>query len=272
MGKTKTATISDFSKEKKSGKEIYEEKRVKKEEKRAKEEKKTQVESVGLKGGERIKVVTGEIPDVAEEEKSVAKRKKAKVRGKKYLKLRSKIDKSKLYKLPDAIKLVKKTSYSKFDGTIELHLITKRAKINENVKLPYPTGKEKKIEVADEKTIEKLKKGKIDFDLLLATSEMMPKLLTFAKVLGPKGLMPNPKTGTLIKEAKDAKKFSANTLVVKTEKKQPVIHTIIGKVSQKENELEENALAIIKAVGEGKQLVKAYLCSTMSPSVKLNLS
>ena len=97
---------------------------------------------------------------------------------------------------------------------------------------------------------------------------MMPKLVPFAKVLGPKGLMPNPKTGTLIKNPNDAKKFSANSLTIKTEKDFPLIHTVIGKASQKDSELIENAEAIIEAVNKN-QIVKVYLKSTMSPSVKL---
>ena len=124
MGKTKTVIVPGEAGEEKSSQAAYEDKRRKREEQKKAEEAKKKLGGLGLKGGERIKVVTGEIPDVAEEEKSVAKRKKAKVRGKKYLKLRSKIDKSKLYKLPDAIKLVKKTSYSKFDGTIDKRLFT----------------------------------------------------------------------------------------------------------------------------------------------------
>ncbi len=100
---------------------------------------------------------------------------------------------------------------------------------------------------------------------------MMPKLVPFAKLLGPRGLMPNPKTGTLIKSAKDAEKFSGNSLTIKTEKSQPVIHTVIGKVSQENQELKENIETIFSAITK-KQIVKAYLKSTMSPSVKLNLS
>ncbi|KKU25035.1 MAG: hypothetical protein UX34_C0004G0001, partial [Candidatus Woesebacteria bacterium GW2011_GWF1_46_13] len=133
-------------------------------------------------------------------------------------------------------------------------------------------GKEKKIEIASDETIKKLEAGKIDFDILLATAEMMPKLIPFAKVLGPKGLMPNPKAGTLLTDIKKAKSFSAATLNLKTEKEAPLIHTVVGNVSQNDQELIENAEAILNALGGAKQIVKGYLKATMGPSVRLAIS
>ncbi len=107
--------------------------------------------------------------------------------------------------------------------------------------------------------------------MLLATADMMPKLVPFAKVLGPKGLMPNPKNGTLVKSAKDAEKFGGNSISLKTEREAPLMHTSFGKVSQKDSELKENLEAILKALGGSKQIIKGYIKSTMSPAVKISV-
>lgn len=260
MGKTKTVMVSGMPEEAK---------------KKEKAKKKAKITGVGLKGGERIKAV--EAGPITKEEKPTAdeatikKVRKPKVRGKKYQNARTKIDRTKLYSIKEAVQLIKETSYSSFDGTIELHLVTKKGGVSANIKLPHLTGKKKKIEVANDSTIKKLEKGKVDFDVLLATAEMMPKLVPFAKILGPKGLMPNPKNGTLIKNAKEANKFSANTITLKTEKKVPLVHTIVGKVSQKDEEIIENTETILSAIGK-RQIQKAYLTSTMGPSVKIEVS
>lgn len=194
MGKTKTAFVTG-EEQALSGEEKYKLKLKKRAEKEAKE--KAKVEGLGLKGGERIKVVGADVVPQIEEEKEEEKGKKQKQerqRGKKYLEARAKIDKTKNYEVEEAIKLVKETSYSSFDGTMEAHILVKKQGLNVTVNLPHSTGKTKKIEIASEETISKLQKGVIDFDVLLATPDMMPKLLPFARLLGPKGLLPNPKT------------------------------------------------------------------------------
>ncbi|KKS77266.1 MAG: hypothetical protein UV74_C0013G0036 [Candidatus Woesebacteria bacterium GW2011_GWB1_43_14] len=251
MGKTKTTLISEEVKEHKTSK----------------------VRIAGLKGGERVKAMDAGpiIEKVETEEKKPEKRvRPPKVRGAKYKAAKAKIDKSKKYSLSEAIKLVKETSFSSFDGSVEMHLKVKKSGLAVNVQLPKAASK-KRVEVANEQTIEKLKKGKIDFDILLAMPEFMPKLIPFAHILGPKGLMPNPKLGTLIKSEEEIKKFSANTINLKTEKKAPLMHTVIGKVSWDEADLVNNAQAIIEAVTKN-QIADAYLASSMGPSVKLEVA
>jgi len=267
MGKTKTAFIAGVEEEKKTSKQKYEEKRLKK---KALEE--------DTNGEVGTTNVPSEIPDSKSDQdsevlaKSVEKSKKIveeKRRGKKYLESKTKIDKSKNYSLQEAIVAVKQASYSKFDGTMEIHLIVKKVPTTVTVTLPNSFGKGKKIEVATDATLEKLSKGKIEFDVLLTTADFMPKLIPFARILGPRGLMPNPKNGTILKKASDSDKFSANTLNLKTEKEQPLIHTSFGKVSMEDKKLVENAESILKALS--KQTVKVYMKSTMSPSVKLSV-
>jgi large subunit ribosomal protein L1 len=124
-------------------------------------------------------------------------------------------------------------------------LVVKKPGLSAQITLPFSAGRTKKVEVANDKTIEKLQTGKVDFDILLATADMMPKLVPFARVLGPKGLMPNPKNGTLIKSLKEAEKFSGNSVSLKTEKDKPLVHTTVGKLSQKDDELIKNTETIL---------------------------
>ena len=231
----------------------------------------------GLQGGQRVKMVGAEEPNetVTNAEGEIVKKGEKKivekVRGKKYVEAKKKFDSSKAYTMAEAIKLVKETSYSKFDGTVELHMIVKKSGISASIVLPHQAGKTKKVEIASDETVEKLKSGKIDFDVLVATPTMMPKLVPFARLLGPKGLMPNPKNGTLVPDAKKAQSFSTGTVALKTEKEAPLIHTVIGKVSQDNKELTENLEAIFKAFGSGKQIDKVYIKATMGPSIKVKV-
>jgi large subunit ribosomal protein L1 len=268
MGKMKTAFVGED-----------ENKNEKKHEKAHKGEAE-KVHVAGLKGGQRVKIVeaapTEEAPIIEEGTKEGLKRTEEKkivekVRGKKYVEAKAKFDREKFYKPAEAVKLVKTSSYSKFDGTMELHIVVKKTGTSAQVTLPFQAGRTKKVEIADEDTVKKLKEGKIDFDILVATVDMMPKLVPFARLLGPKGLMPNPKNGTLVADLKKAKSFSAGALTLKTEKEAPLIHTVIGKNSQKDEEIVDNAEAVLRALGGSKQIVRAFIKSTMSPSVKLQL-
>ena len=256
MGKTKTAFVSDLGEENK----------------KEPQKKNEKVHISGLKGGQRIKAIETE-PTVSEEvEKEETKKKKTpRIRSKKWTESKAKVDRTKEYKIEEAIKLAQETSYSKFDGTMEMHLVVKKQGLSVNFDLPFSSGKSKKIEIATDETIKKLKDGKVDFDILVATTDMMPKLVPFARILGPKGLMPNPKNGTLVTDPKKAKEFSVNSVTLKTEKEAPLIHTTFGKVSQKKEELIKNAQSIIDAVNQ-KQIVKAFIKATMGPSVRIKLS
>ena len=287
MGKTKTAFISGVEEEVKKPSYDKAAKEAKRQAKEAvftkaphEKESNKKVHIPGLKGGQRIAAIEAPVIEATESKQASAqdtkpsekkKLKAPKVRGKKYQQMRASVDKNKLYTIPEAIELVKKTSYSKFDGTVEVHLVVKKVGLSANVALPHSGGKSKKVEVASEGTITKLASGKIDFDVLLATADMMPKLVAFAKLLGPRGLMPNPKNGTLIKSVKDADKFSAAILRLKTEKDAPLIHTVIGKVSQDSKELTDNLEVLIVGLGD-KQIVRAYLKASMGPAIKLQVS
>lgn len=270
MGKTKTSFV-DTEVAELTGKEAYEKRKQEKAKKEA--DKQEKIHIAGLKGGQRIKAIEAEVPPTPEEEQETKKKKAApKQRGKKYKEAKAKVNPAQAYSIKEAIKLVKATSYSSFDGSIELHLVVKKQGLSANVVLPYGAGKQKRVEVASDETIKKLQDGKIDFDILLATPEMMPKLVVFARILGPKGLMPNPKNGTLIASINKAKDFSTDSLNLKTEKEAPLIHTVVGKVSQKEEELEKNIEAVIKALGGSRQIIKGYAKATMGPSLKLNIA
>ncbi len=270
MGKTKTAILTNEVKSTKSSAEEYAEKKAKKAAALApKEETKIDVQtSSALEELKSDSETSSELPEAPKRKEKVLV---VTSRGKKYLESKSKVSKANLYKIEEAVEAVKSATYSKFDGTMELHLNVKKTGINVQTTLPFSTGKQKRIEIADEKTLEKLKAGKIDFDLLLTTAEMMPKLAMFARLLGPKGLMPNPKNGTVIKSEKDAEKFKGNLITLKTEREAAIVHTSFGKVSQNTEELVKNAESILNSLGGAKTIVRAYMKSTMSPSVKLSI-
>ncbi len=197
--------------------------------------------------------------------------KKARVRGKKYQDARKKVDVLKLYPLKEAIKLVKETSLSKFDGKVEAHLtVTDTGTLGE-ISFPHLESTAKKIAIVDDKILANLKNGKIDFDVLIATPVTMPKLLPFARLLGPKGLMPNPKTGTLTDKPEEAvKKLAVAKTSIKTEKKAPLVHIIVGKISQPEAELIANVTELIKVI-KAPKIKKLSLCATMGPGIKVAL-
>lgn len=206
---------------------------------------------------------------LAETPEEIKKAKTAKVRGKKYQNAKKLLG-QRAYPLKEALELLKKISFAKFNTSVEVHLNVLSKGLEGNINLPYFQAKAKKVVIFDETIAEAVKSGKFDFDILLATPADMPKILPLAKILGPKGLMPNPKNGTLVLDPQKAlSNFSGNALHFKTEKDFPVIHTIMGRIEQPTEELETNFKALVKAIGE-KNIKKAVLKSTMSPGIKVS--
>ena len=195
----------------------------------------------------------------------------AKVRGKKYLAAKKKIDVNKYYPLNEAVKLVKTTSLSKFDGKIEAHITTNDIGNIAEISFPHLATASKKIVILNDTIFAEIKEGKINFDILIATPVTMSKLLPFARILGPKGLMPNPKNGTLTDKPEEAvARLSIAKTVIKTEKTAPVVHIIVGKVSQSEEELSKNIAELINVITPAK-IKKLAICATMGPSVKVEV-
>lgn len=215
--------------------------------------------------------VAEETPVETEETAETHKVKTAKVRGKKYQTAKKKVDVNKYYSLKEAISLVKETSFSKFDGKIEAHVTTYDIGNVGEIVFPHLETASKKIVVLNDTILAEIKDGQVNFDIIIATPATMPKLLPFARVLGPKGLMPNPKNGTLTDDPEAAvKRLSVAKTIVKTEKKAPIIHIVVGKVSQDEKELAANVEELIKVVKSNK-IKKLALCATMGPCIKVEV-
>ncbi len=223
--------------------------------------------------------------------------------GKKSAAAKQNIEQGKEYSLEEAINKVKELSYVKFDETLDLsfNLGVDPRKSDQMVRgtivLPHGTGKnvrilvfakgEKEKEARDagadfvgaEDMVEKINKGWLDFDKAVATPDVMGIVGRLGKILGPRGLMPNPKIGTVTFDvAKAVKEIKAGKVEYKTEKA-GVVHVPIGKVSFESQKLIDNAKAIINSVikakpsaSKGKYLKKLHISSTMGPSVKIDIN
>lgn len=210
---------------------------------------------------------------------------KAKPRSKKYQELTKDLDRTQAYSLNEAIDMVKKLSYSKFNGTLEAHVNTAQTGIRGLVSLPFATGRKLRILVfgkdaetsgadivGSDEIIEQINKGKIEFDIVVTTPEWMPKLAKVARILGPRGLMPNPKNGTITVDLKKAVEgFQAGKTEYKTEPKAPVIHIALGKIDQPNEELSANIKTLYQTIGKSR-VKKITLSPTMGPGVKVFLS
>ncbi len=196
----------------------------------------------------------------------------------KYQNLLQLIDRTKTYALGEALDLLEKLQRKNlprrqggFDETVELHLNTLSADISGNITLPHGTGKKTKVAIATDALITEIEKGIINFDILVAEPNMMGKLAKVAKILGPKGLMPNPKNGTITEKPEEvAKKYEGGQINFKTETKTPIMHLTVGKVSFGKGKLTENIESLISAVKKSN-IVNATLKSTMSPGIKIKI-
>lgn len=224
-----------------------------------------------------------------------------KVRSKRYKAQVALIDKDRNYTPESAIEIIKKTATTKFDASIEAHInlgLTpdkSEHQIRTLITLPHNIGKKMKIlvfssknaaeikklgaQLGTEDTLKSIESGKVNVDKIIADSDWMPRLAKVAKVLGPKGLMPNPKSGTVTDDPlKTLQEFSGGKIEIKTEKL-PIIHTQIGKSSFSDIQILENYEALIQAIntarpeGVKKEYIKSiYLSSSMGPSVKVTLT
>lgn len=257
MGKMKPRTLGV--------EEVEKEQKAKQKEKAA--EKKVIKNPPSPKATEDEKVV----PEKAEK-KSVAKKPSVKkVKGAKYLKSKKMVDSTKKYTLEEAVALLKKMKYTSFDESVEIHMNVEKTGLRGEVELPHVTGKTVRVAIVNDAILNELENGKMNFDILITHPSFMPKLAKYAKVLGPKGLMPNPKAGTISPTPEEvAKKFLKGTLRWKTEPKFPLIHQMIGKLSYEDKKLVENLKAFIEAVGK-MRIFQAYLSSTMTPGVRIDL-
>jgi len=224
-------------------------------------------------------------------------------RGKKYQEKAKMVEPGKKYQPVDAVSLAKQTSITKFDGTmnlsIKLGIDPKRSdqSVRGTVTLPGGSGKKVRViviakgekikeaesagadHVGAEDLIEKISKGWTDFDIAIATPDIMAAVGKLGKVLGQKGLMPNPKTGTVTFDVGRAvSEFKAGKVEYKTDKT-GVVHVPIGKASFKDDKLNSNLTAVVEAVNRAKPssvkgvfIKSVALSSTMGPAVKVDVS
>ncbi|MDI1471228.1 MAG: 50S ribosomal protein L1 [Thermodesulfovibrio sp.] len=223
--------------------------------------------------------------------------------GKKLEAVKEKLDLQKEYTLEEAINILKENSFTKFNETVEMAInlgIDPRKSdqvVRNSVVLPHGTGKEVRVLVfakgekekeareagADyigaEDLIEKIQKGWLEFDRTIATPDMMGQVGKLGKILGPRGLMPNPKLGTVTFDiAKAVKEAKAGKIEYRNDKG-GVVHVPIGKLSFETEKLVENAIAVLKSIvkakpptSKGKYIKKVALSSTMGPGLKIDIS
>ncbi|HCX40655.1 MAG TPA: 50S ribosomal protein L1 [Lactobacillus acetotolerans] len=221
--------------------------------------------------------------------------------GKKYLEAAKKVDPKKLYSIADAMKLVKETSYANFDASVEvsynLSVDPKQAdqQIRGSLVLPNGTGKTQKVivfaegaqadqakaagadEVGSDDLVQKIQNGYLDFDVVIATPMMMAKVGRLGRILGPKGLMPNPKTGTVTMDIEKAVKNVKAGQVEYRVDRQAAIHAAIGKVSFTDEQLVQNFDALRDVIlrarpasAKGQYIESVAVAATFGPGIRLD--
>lgn len=219
-------------------------------------------------------------------------------RGKKYQEAAKLIEKDKIYSLKEAVELAIKTNPAKFDASVEVHaklgVDPRQADQNIRTTLVLPHGNGKTIRVAvfapldickaakaagadiaeDEDFLKQLDKGEINFNILISTPQYMPKLGKYARVLGPKGLMPSPKAGTVTADVEKAVKEAKAGKVEYRVDKQAIVHIGVGKVSFGADKLTQNAEAFFNSLKaqkpasiKGSYVKSVYITTTMGPSI-----
>ena len=222
--------------------------------------------------------------------------------GKKYVEASKNVDKTKVYNAEDAIKLVKTTSTTKFDSTVEvalkLNVDSKKAdqQLKGSLSLPHGTGKTKTVLViakgafaeeaktagadfvGDKDMIDKIKNENwFGFDVVVATPDMMPEVGKIGNILGPRNLMPNPKTGTVTTKVGDTVKDIKKGMVTYKNDKFGNVHTVIGKVSFDESKLLENLQYVVTTIAKvkpstvkGAFIENITISTTMGPGIKVD--
>jgi len=220
--------------------------------------------------------------------------------SKKYNEKKKIIDPLKKYEIDEGLSLVKETAWAKFpesvDLAVKLNLSSKKPEsVRGLVSLPHGSGKTKRIAVitssdrveeaknngadvaGSQDLVDQIQKGFLDFDVLLATPDMMPSVGKLGKILGTKGLMPNPKSGTVSQDLKAIKAFKTGNMEFRMDKT-GVIHLSIGKVDFSAEKIKDNLLVAIEAIKKskpssvkGEYFGSVSISSTMGPGIKLNI-
>lgn len=217
--------------------------------------------------------------------------------------LKNLLEPNKQYTYGDAIKLLKNMSTTKFIESVEAHICLNldpkftNQQLRTHLNLPHGNGKDRKIaifgdfqnitelltaganKIGNEDLIDEISKGILTFDILLTTPQYMPKLAKFGKILGPKNLMPSPKSGTLTLNLKETiNEFKAGKIEYRADKN-GIVHLAFGKLNFSEEKLLENLISVYSSISKnkpsgvkGKYFKSFYICSSMSPSIEIDLN